>query len=733
MKVLHIAAWDHGGAGNAAYRLHESLLEQGVDSEFLCYAKKKNDSKVHVIMHSTAGNYTQNQESHYSPEFKAHTYRWRDYSKLPGADSSIELFSDTLTQVRLLDLPIVQEADILNFHWMPGVLNLAELPELSQRKKIIWTLHDMNAFTGGCHYADSCSKYQSQCSQCPQIGQGHVRAEQDLAQNMFDLKSKVFEISPMHVVTPSVWLGDCAKQSKLMSNKSISVIPYSLDANIFTPIERTQAKHALGLNQDTDYILFTAVSTETKRKGFAELIESLELANLSSNKTKLLVMGHFDPNTIQNSPIEVHALGHLSDIQEVANVYNAASVFAIPSLEDNLPNVVLESLACGTPVVGFKIGGVQDMVNHQVNGYLANAIDTQDFANGLNWALSNTQDLRTACRTKVENNYLPQHQSMAYLKIYQEVLSGQPLTKVDNSPNEVTQINSMIQSLTPPPPLASPSDRLPKYKVDGHYFSPIVDPKSIQRYEDKLWANKTSSPGINYNDQGHVNFYEYIAPKYSHLWNYSDSSVNDPHKFYDNNNAFVGLDARSLFTMLHHLKPSKVIEVGSGFSSLLTAEVNNKYFNNQIEFTVIEPYRDDLDFENIPGITQVARALVQDIPVKFFKELQEGDILFIDGSHVSKTGSDVNYMLLEVLPQLNQGVVIHIHDIFIPNEYFKNWVMNQGMNWNEQYLVQAILQYSYAYKVLLSSAYSKAKYPHLVQNVYGQIRMGGSLWIRKEI
>lgn len=100
---------------------------------------------------------------------------------------------------------------------------------------------------------------------------------------------------------------------------------------------------------------------------------------------------------------------------------------------------------------------------------------------------------------------------------------------------------------------------------------------------------------------------------------------------------------------------------------------------------------------------------------------------------MSKTGSDVNYMLLEVLPQLNQGVVIHIHDIFIPNEYFKNWVMNQGMNWNEQYLVQAILQYSYAYKVLLSSAYSKAKYPHLVQNVYGQIRMGGSLWIRKEI
>lgn len=451
MKILHIAAWDYGGAGNAAYRLHQSLQDVGVDSHFLCYAKKKQDSTVHGIVHGPQGVYTQNKEPSYSPQFTEHFNRWTGYKQLPGADQSIELFSDTISHLNLLDLPIVQEADVLNFHWMPSILNLAELPQLSKEKKIVWTLHDMNAFTGGCHYADTCVKYQSQCQNCEQIGQGHGSPGQDLARSMFDLKDQVYKLSNMTIVTPSKWLGECSKSSTTLKDKPHYVIPYSLDVNVFKPLDQAECQRALGLDSNSRYLLFTAASAGTKRKGFEYLVASLNQLASRYHDVKVLVMGAYQPGSIQNCPLEIIPLGHLSDIHQVAQVYNAADVFVIPSLEDNLPNVVLESEACGTPVVGFDIGGIPDMVQHMHTGYLVPKGDVKSFAEGIGCILDLMKDneqgagFQQRCVENVHQKYLPEHQSKAYVNLYQSLLNTQ--SKNSTVTPQYEELNHLVDQI----------------------------------------------------------------------------------------------------------------------------------------------------------------------------------------------------------------------------------------------------------------------------------------------
>lgn len=451
MKVLHIAAWDHGGAGNAAYRLHQSLLEIGVDSHFLCYAKKKEDSTVHGIIGLGSNISTQNQTSSYSPMFTEHFKRWTNYKSLPGADTSIELFSDTVTDLKLLDLPIIQQADVLNFHWMPGLLNMAELPQLSQHKKIVWTLHDMNAFTGGCHYADDCNLYQTQCHSCPQIGQNRPNSGEDLASSMYQLKKKVYDLSSFHVVSPSQWLGQCASESSTFKGKPIDIIPYSLDVSIFQPMDKTQCRRDLNLDIHSKYLLFTAASASTKRKGFDYLVNSLRELPQELHGIKLLVMGNYQPGSIRNCPLEIIPLGHLSDVHTVAKVYSAADVFAIPSLEDNLPNVVLEAQACGTPVVGFDIGGIPDMVTHKLTGFLATKGDVQSFSEGIAYLFNSlgtptANVMKEACVNNIHAKYLPQHQSTAYLNLYRSLLED-PELNTQKPFNKSTELLNLLEDI----------------------------------------------------------------------------------------------------------------------------------------------------------------------------------------------------------------------------------------------------------------------------------------------
>ena len=267
---------------------------------------------------------------------------------------------------------------------------------------------------------------------------------------------------------------------------------------------------------------------------------------------------------------------------------------------------------------------------------------------------------------------------------------------------------------------------------DGHFYSPVVDTNSARNNKTRIWPNSPHILGIDFNNEKQRHILRDIVPRYLPDYTYPASQPEVENHFYNDNTQFSGLDARMLFVMLQELRPKRMIEIGSGFSSLLTADVNCRFLNNTLDFTCIEPYPRDFLKNSVPGINHLIESKVQDTPLDIFESLGENDILFIDSSHVSKTGSDVNHIYFEILPRLRDGVYIHIHDIFFPFDYPENWVLNEGRSWNEQYIVQALLMYSKKFEVIFGCAYALATEKKLLSEALnGNICGGGSLWIRK--
>jgi predicted O-methyltransferase YrrM len=207
-----------------------------------------------------------------------------------------------------------------------------------------------------------------------------------------------------------------------------------------------------------------------------------------------------------------------------------------------------------------------------------------------------------------------------------------------------------------------------------------------------------------------------------------------PTDYHYNNDQYPVLDAEFLYAALRHFRPKTVIEVGSGFSSLITAEVNRRHCSGATNFHCVEPYPRQFLTDGVDGITSLVRSRVENVELAFFDQLKAGDLLFSDSSHVSKVGSDVNYLFFEVLPRLRPGVLVHIHDVFLPDEYPKVWVIDQGRNWNEQYLVRAFLQFNTAWEVFWAAHFMGSRHTAAVRATfprYPQLGGGGSLWLRR--
>lgn len=285
--------------------------------------------------------------------------------------------------------------------------------------------------------------------------------------------------------------------------------------------------------------------------------------------------------------------------------------------------------------------------------------------------------------------------------------------------NNVFSISNEPQSLFPP----------------GHFYSPIVNSDYLKIHEKKIWPDGPSPIlGLDFNQKSHLSFLKKEFPLFLKEFNYPDQKTHNlkNYDYFLNNGLFEGLDARTLFVMLRKFQPKQMIEVGSGFSSLLTADVNRTWLNSTINFTCIEPYPKEFLTESIPGLSSLLVSNVENIDTQLFKQLQGNDILFIDSSHVSKTGSDVNYLFFEILPLLKKGVVIHIHDIFLPLEYPRQWVLNENRSWNEQYLLRALLMFNNTFNVLFSCSFAICNYPELIKKASsGELCVGASFWIQK--
>lgn len=272
----------------------------------------------------------------------------------------------------------------------------------------------------------------------------------------------------------------------------------------------------------------------------------------------------------------------------------------------------------------------------------------------------------------------------------------------------------------------------------GHFYSPVVDPATLGARVAELWPAQPRILGIDFNDDSHLHLLRDVLPRYLPEYDYAEQDEGGDEqleRFYTRNSQFSWLDSRALFALLRHWRPRRVIEVGSGYSSLLMADVNQRFLGGECEIRCIEPYPRPFLLKGVPGLASVDQRMVQDVPLETFETLAPGDILFIDSSHVAKTGSDVNYLFFEVLPRLPAGVRIHVHDIFLPHEYPRDWVLTENRSWNEQYLLRALLMYSTAFRVVFGCSYAFYRFPEAVRDALahpkGHAFAGGSIWLER--
>ncbi len=240
----------------------------------------------------------------------------------------------------------------------------------------------------------------------------------------------------------------------------------------------------------------------------------------------------------------------------------------------------------------------------------------------------------------------------------------------------------------------------------NHFFSPIPDTRALATRE-ALWETDSELPGVDLNVKEQLHFLDSVFPRFSHECNFPLHKTSTPHEYYINNGSFGLISAAVLHCMIRHFRPKMIVEVGSGYSTLVAARASmmNQADGVHTDFVSIEPYPIQPLRKGIPGLSRLEPRNVEDIDIDFFARLEEGDILFIDSSHVIRIGGDVVFLYLEVLPRLKSGVIIHIHDIFFPKNYPKDWVLKQRRFWNEQYLLQAFLTHNRHFDVLWCGSY----------------------------
>jgi predicted O-methyltransferase YrrM len=267
---------------------------------------------------------------------------------------------------------------------------------------------------------------------------------------------------------------------------------------------------------------------------------------------------------------------------------------------------------------------------------------------------------------------------------------------------------------------------------DGHFYSPVVDPDTLD--PDRIWCARTKLPGIDFRPESQRDVLLRLFPAYMADFDYprspeQASATNGRQAYFLDNDQYSNFDAAALFVLMREFKPRQVIEIGSGFSSLLMADVSRRFLDGGCSIRCVEPYPRDFLRDPASGL-QLIDKRVQDVPLEELISLQAGDWLFIDSSHVTKTGSDVNFLFFEVIPRLSPGVVVHVHDIFLPDDYPRSWVMDENRSWNEQYLVQAYLTFNSRARVVFGTAYARRAYPEeTVRALGGKVDLyGGSLW-----
>ena len=415
MRILHVATHESvGGASISAMRLHKALLSQGEDSHVAVLEKEGDDPNVSLL----GGRFSrralrpvvQRIEAsllhvvHARPQYPAHT----TFSVTPSWN-----------HMRLNRL----QKDVLHLHWVgEGLLTPFSMARL--RGPVVWTMHDTFPFTGGCHFTSTgCTRYRGMCGQCPELGSSRVA---DISRIHWLLKRHaIMRMRPV-IVSPSKEYAERARQSGMLRDCPIEIIPNGLDTNIYRPIPKGQARALLGLPKDGPLILFGAVlATGDTNKGFDLLNEALHrLGAMNWAGFSAVVFGSVESEAML--PCPAHFLGRLRDPLTLALAYSAADVFVCPSRQENLPNTIMEAMACGTPVVAFSVGGVPDLVEDGITGWLAAPADAVSLAHAISRVLGDSDivaRMGAAARDKAVREYALPVLVRRYLELYERVLA----------------------------------------------------------------------------------------------------------------------------------------------------------------------------------------------------------------------------------------------------------------------------------------------------------------------
>jgi glycosyltransferase involved in cell wall biosynthesis len=398
-KALNIVLLSYhnqnGGAGIAAGRLQKALQKSGHKVRYIVQEKSGEDASepVGTGFWNMLGNWIRfiMERLYFLPNEKNKAIR---FLFNPG------LFGQDITQH-----PAIKNADIIHLHWINfGFLSIHNIEQLLLLgKPVFWTLHDMWAFTGGCHHSGDCENFQTNCGSCKFVAKPE---RWDISHKLWARKIYAFDHPNLHIITCSNWLKSRAEKSTILQQKSIHSIANAIDTDFFYRVP--DAKNTLQLNPTKHHILFVAMRVNTPTKGFSYLKEALQIwkknkPELAEN-TELLIVGNVvDPNEMNQLPLPFTAFGQVNSPSDMRMIYAAADIFITPSLEENLPNTIMEAMACGTPCIGFQVGGIPEMIDHKGNGFVAEYLSATSLAEGITWTLTNKPS--DEARKKVVETY----------------------------------------------------------------------------------------------------------------------------------------------------------------------------------------------------------------------------------------------------------------------------------------------------------------------------------------
>lgn len=422
MNIVLVSTFDSGGgAAIACYRLAQALQAAGHEITILVAEKKGNDDL-----------FTELNPSFLQQKLLKFRFALERLELLARLKHKKDIFQFSIARFGqdIHSHPAIKQADVVNLHWVThNFLSLDSLKKLQATgKPIVWTLHDMWAFTGGCHYAGNCDHFMVSCGNCPY---SRKPAANDISAQTWQNKRSALKPGYIQYVTCSQWLGNELRKSSLLGKEIVTAIPNTIDTGVFKPQDKTAAKQKLGLNPEKFHMLFASANTKDDRKGFKFFKEALDQITESNpdfkDQVEVVMFGKMTDDSVKQAlKVPVKPLGQLSSLEAIAGAYNAADTFVIPSLQDNLPNTIMESLACGTPVVGFETGGIPEMIVHEKTGYLCPPKSVEGLTEGLLW-ISQHPDSKTLsanARQFVMEQYDAKVVAQRYTNAYQQAINS---------------------------------------------------------------------------------------------------------------------------------------------------------------------------------------------------------------------------------------------------------------------------------------------------------------------